>query len=249
MEKLNRKSSMPLYEQLKNVLVQQIKSGELKPQELIPSERELCETYNVSRITVRQAIDLTVNEGFLSRKHGKGTFVTGPTIKQELSKVSGFQSTLSRQGIIGKTEIIKSEKMETDIQLSKTLDIDVLSQIINLQLMGFGDESPLVFYDCYFPLEIGKEMILSAEKAIKRRKPFSIFDLYRENDIILPTHTEQTFESILSDERLTKLLKLEETTAIFKTTSVIYASEQPIEYRVAYYRGDKFNFYLTRPME
>jgi len=78
MPEILEESGIPLYQQLKNILKGQILSGVLKPGDRIPPETELCAKYGVSRITVRQAIHSLVEEGFLYRKQGKGTFVTSP---------------------------------------------------------------------------------------------------------------------------------------------------------------------------
>ena len=105
---LDRKGSVPLYEQIKNIIEQQIKNGELKEGEKIPSERELCEIYDVSRITVRQAIALAENEGLLYRSQGMGTFVAKPKIKQELTRVNTFETSLAQHGFVASTETFKS---------------------------------------------------------------------------------------------------------------------------------------------
>src|SRR5690606_19882216 len=125
----------------------QIENGELKPEQQIPSERELCEKYQVSRITVRQAIALAENEGLVVRTHGRGTFVSANSkIEQGLTKISNFQETLSTQGIIGKTVIHRAEVIPNNFLLSRLLENSLREQIVNLQLIGFGNEEPIVFY-------------------------------------------------------------------------------------------------------
>ncbi|WLR51037.1 GntR family transcriptional regulator [Bacillus tianshenii] len=245
---LNRDSSTALYIQLKDLLADKIKKGELKPEQQIPSERELGQDYGISRITVRQAINLAVNEGLLYRTHGKGTFVASPTIKQELSKVNSFQSTLSQQGLVASTDIVKADTIVTDFQLSTLLNVPMMNKLANLQLVGYGDKLPIVFYDSFFPLDIGELLIDAAKKEKAANQPFSTLDLYQKILDISPTHSEQTFEAILSDERISKVLKLDEVTSIFKVTSLIYADKRPIEYRTSYYKGDKYKFFITRTM-
>ena len=70
------KSHIPLYYQLEQVLRKQILSGELTPSEPIPTERELCDEFDISRTTVRQALISLEREGLLKRVQGKGTFVS-----------------------------------------------------------------------------------------------------------------------------------------------------------------------------
>ncbi|MFG6119919.1 GntR family transcriptional regulator [Thalassobacillus sp. B23F22_16] len=246
---IKRDRSTPLYIQLKNIIADKINAGEWAPEQQIPSERELGKDYEVSRITVRQAIDLAVNEGLLYRTHGKGTFVATPTIKQELSKVDSFQSTLSQQGLVASTDIVKAEMTVTDLQLGTLLGVDMIDSLYNLQLVGYGDELPIVFYDSFFPIDIGKQVIEAAREEKKAGRPFTTLDLYKNIGAISPTHSKQTFESVLSDDRLAKILRLDEVTPIFKVTSIIYAEDRAIEYRTSYYKGDKYKFFITRSIQ
>lgn len=73
--KLHKESTVPLYRQLKEILKEAIRRGEFRPGDRLPTEMELCETFGVSRITVRQALNELANEGFLYRQQGSGTFV------------------------------------------------------------------------------------------------------------------------------------------------------------------------------
>ena len=81
---------VPLYYQLKEIIREDIERGRLSPGRSIPSERELVDRYNISRMTVRQAISELVVEGYLYRQRGKGTFVAEPKIKQKLLRLRGY---------------------------------------------------------------------------------------------------------------------------------------------------------------
>lgn len=72
---INKHSPLPIYYQLEQGIKEMIEKGQLQPGEMIPSEREWAEMYEISRMTVRQAINNLVNDGYLVRKRGKGTFV------------------------------------------------------------------------------------------------------------------------------------------------------------------------------
>lgn len=95
---LNNGSSKPLYIQLKQIIADDIKKGVYSPSVKLPTENELCETYNVSRITVRKAILDLVEEGWLVRQQGKGTFVKSPKLKRELIAVNGYSEFMESTG-------------------------------------------------------------------------------------------------------------------------------------------------------
>lgn len=246
---LDRHGSIPLYEQIKNIIEQQIKNGELKEGEKIPSERELCEIYDVSRITVRQAIALAENEGLLYRSQGMGTFVAKPKIKQELTHVNTFETSLAQHGFVASTKIRKVEIIPNSIYFNKLLEIPISDKIINLQLIGYGDEEPIVYYSSYFAFDLGQKMHQAAYDASQKNKPFSTLDLYTHQSDVTPTQIQQTYEATISDEAMSDILKVPQRSPIFSVTSIVYAKNRPIEYREAHYRGDKYKFSITRQLD
>lgn len=247
---LDRNSSAPLYEQLKNDIQKKIISGDLKPEDQIPSERELVEKYNVSRITVRQAINLAEREGLVRRVHGVGTFVAQPKIQQELSSLNNFQSTLMQQGLIASTKLHNSQTVASDFHLSRLLNIPVMERVINLELIGCGDNSPIVYYNSYFSFSVGEKMKKAAEDALDLGQPFSTLDLYKMDQTLeySPTHVEQTFEAQAADSLLADILEVKEGFPLFRVSSIVYQDQTPLEYKETYYRGDKYKFFITRPM-
>lgn len=243
---LNRNISIPLYEQLKNIIEHKINTNEYKVNEQIPSERELCEMYNVSRITVRQAIALAEKEGLVSRVHGVGTFVAKPKIHQELNTIVDFQSTVSKSGLIASTKLIKTNVITSDFKLSRLLNINIMEKIQNLQLVGYGDDSPIVYYNTFFPYELGEQIKQATVKLIDNNLPFSTLDLYKEHTNYRPTHVEQTFEAINAHEQIAEILKIEVGFPLLRVTSIVYQESTPLEYKETYYRGDKYRFFITR---
>ena len=91
---LARQVPVALYYQVREDLLHKIQSGQWGPDFKMPPERELCETYGVSRITVRKALDDLQNEGYLDRVQGKGTFVRRATMEKKLSKFYSFGDEL-----------------------------------------------------------------------------------------------------------------------------------------------------------
>lgn len=246
---LRQNQSTPLYEQLKVILRQDIEREKFKPDHPIPSERSLCDKFRISRITVRQAISEMINEGLLYRKQGKGTFVARRKINQGLTRIINFTRTVMDLGMEPSTRVLKKEILPADFQISKTLDIPITSQILNLSLLGLGDGEPLVSYESFFPLEIGKKMAKEAIQREKRGISFSTYDLYGESVRLFPGRVNQTFEATVADEGLASLMLVEKGAPIFMITSVFFTMDQrPLEFRKAMYRGDRYKFHITREL-
>ena len=109
--RLPRSSSVPLWRQLSDHLRQQIHTGVLRPGARMPTEVEMGSTYGVSRITVRAAIEKLLAEQLVVRAQGKGTFVAGAIVRQDLSDLAGIIPNLEAQGIAFETRLITYEQV------------------------------------------------------------------------------------------------------------------------------------------
>src|SRR4051794_28691623 len=96
--KVGYDNSVPLYDQVKRLILSDIKSGTHRAGTYLPSETDLCRHYGVSRITLRRAVSELCSEGYLKRVHGKGTLITEPRLKQALVSLSGFTESLASLG-------------------------------------------------------------------------------------------------------------------------------------------------------
>jgi GntR family transcriptional regulator len=238
---------IPLYKILKNDLHGRIESGSLKPGELIPSERVLCKQHGISRITVRRCFSEMIHEGILYRKHGKGTFVAMRKIKQGLTRIVDFNRTVLELGMKPSTSILSSELISADIEIGKVFTLPVAAPILKLSLLGKGDEEPLVLYESYFPPDTGRKILRGALIREKEGVPFSTYDLYDESAGVFPFTVNQTFEAITASDRLSAVMKLKKGAPILLITSVFLdRNQQPLEFRKAMYRGDRYKFHIVR---
>ncbi len=247
--KLNTPEATPLYEKLRKILRQQIEDGCYAPNQAIPSERDLCRQYQISRITVRQAIAEMINEGILFRKQGKGTFVAQRKVTQGLSKIVTFSRTVLDIGMKPSTRIIFQGLLPPDLEVASVLKLPDGAQVLKLVLLGLGDNKPLVIYESYFPLPIGKKMLREALAKEKQQVAFSSYDLYGKNTRVFPFKVNQAIEAVAADENQKRNLKIPRGTALLKVTSVFMArDESPLELRKALYRGDFYKFNISREL-
>src|SRR5260370_30645371 len=117
MSAIYRNSPLPRYYQLKEIIRERIRSGEWKPGELIPSERELSEKYGISRMTARQAITELVNEGLFYREQGKGTFVSQRKITQQLIHLTRFTRDIRARGQRPSPNMLSTAMHPTDEEI------------------------------------------------------------------------------------------------------------------------------------
>lgn len=111
--KIDKQSPIPIYYQIMEQLKAQIKSGELLPDMPLPSEREYAEQFGISRMTVRQALSNLVNEGFLYRLKGRGTFVSKPKMEQALQGLTSFTEDMKSRGMTPGSRLIDYQLIDS----------------------------------------------------------------------------------------------------------------------------------------
>jgi GntR family transcriptional regulator len=137
--------------------------------------------------------------------------------------------------------------LPANYQTARLLNINENEEIVNLSLIGYADDEPIVLYNSFMSAKIGRTTVEEARRREGMGEAFSTFELYRDCCGVMPKVTNQTFEAALADESVASLLKIKKSSPVFKVTSIIYdRDEQPIEFKQSFYRGDKFNFNISR---
>lgn len=141
---LKRDAQMPLYQQMANEIKAQIASGELRQNEQIMTEMELSREFGVSRITVRKALELLVEEDILSKRQGVGAFVTGKKLLRSMNVMMGFTQTCEANGQNATSRLLfagLSEARPADIKL---LGVKEGDSVISLKRLRFCDNVPVM---------------------------------------------------------------------------------------------------------
>ncbi len=144
----------PVYIQIKDILIEKINSGELKSGSQLPSEREISETYKISRMTARSALTQLVDLGYAYRVKGKGTFVRFPNLERDFVKLSGFSQMLSSKGIKPSNKIVKSGIIEADKKVASLLETTIGTKVYEIVRVRYGDNIPLALEYSYLPVAL-----------------------------------------------------------------------------------------------
>ena len=145
---LDTNSLKPLYIQLEAEIRQALREKKYLPGDRLPSEEELCEQYQVSRITVRKAIQQLTDQHILEKHRGKGTFVSTPSRSVDL-KEHGFTNYLSAIGHKSHHLLLKKELQSSDDFLCETLSLQPNEPVCYVQRLIFEDDSPLALDEIY----------------------------------------------------------------------------------------------------
>jgi GntR family transcriptional regulator, N-acetylglucosamine utilization regulator len=238
MNTIFRNSPVPRYHQLKEILRERVRSGEWQPGDLIPSERELSESYSISRMTARQAITDLVNEGVFYREQGKGTFVSRNKITQQLMRLTGFTEDMSARGQHPSTQVLSAQIVSADEQVAEHLRVPLGEPVLRLQRLRLADGEPLAIENSHLCFK-GHERLLDED--LERNSLYRLL----ETKFGLPLmEAEQELEAGLAAAEEARLLKVAVGSSVLYTRRTTYSDRnQPIEYARAVYRGDKYRFY------
>src|SRR5688500_2160603 len=134
---------LPRYYQLKEILRERIRTGEWAPGALIPSERELCERYGISRMTARQSVTALANEGLLYREQGKGTYVGRPKIPQQLLRLTGFTEDMKAREQRPGAMVLTAEMWPAADATAERLRVRLGQPVFRVRRLRLADSEPL----------------------------------------------------------------------------------------------------------
>lgn len=242
--KIDRTVPIPLYFQLKELILSEIREGNYKSGDMIPTEKEISEAFRISRTTVRQAITELVQEGWLYRVKSKGTFVAHPKISQNfIRKIESFNDQMYRIGKIPSTEVLELRTMkgsEAGEAVLHALGLEVRDSVILLFRKRMADGEPIVTARTYLPYE---ECSFLLSHSLVEEQLYSILSQKEDTRIF---RVERTVEAIEANAEDAGLLHMKRGKPIQYFESVGYnAYGKPIEYTLSRYRGDRNQFKVT----
>lgn len=226
----------PLYQQLYDTIRRQIASGEYSPGDKIPSEARLCEIYDVSRVTVRSALQRLVDENTLVKKHGRGTFVAMPAYVENMSSGGSFTRSWLHTNVSPGTKLISVSLESAGRRITDILGAEPEFKVIRIKRLRLVDDIPAIFETDYFLPEYNFLMRADLENA-------SILELIREHtgltlkefdDVFEVGHATREHSAYLDCVVGTPLLRVSQT-VLTDQLRVMYYNEQ-------YIRSDRYKY-------
>lgn len=235
---INKYSSVPMYSQLKRLILEKIEGGEYSEDMRIPSEQELCDLYNISRPTVRQAINELTGNGYLYREKGKGTFVAKKKHQIDIKTYTGFTDSILDCQVPGEKAIVNISEVNAadDPRLAELFNCTASPKYEFAEVIYLTSVNSEVF-SCntsYIPIYLFPEII----DDIKAKRPS--YDILRGKYPLLPFKSKSSLEIIYSDQMDSHYLQIQTGQALIKVENLLHAKVgQVIEYIISKYRADK----------
>jgi GntR family transcriptional regulator len=237
MARLDKRNPIPLYHQLQAIVAQRITSGEWPPGRQIPSERELCVEFGVSRITVRQALAALTNEGWLARHQGVGTFVAPSRIEQQLSRLTGFTDEMEEHGQPVSSRLLRLEQTPASYAVVHSLGLKPGDLVVVVQRLRLVGDEPLALETAYLPGDLCHGLL---------DEPLASQSLYRiliDKYSIVPTRADQQIEAVACPLAEASLLGVRKGMPVLRMIRVSYDQDgRPFEHTESFYRGDRYIF-------
>lgn len=237
MTPLQREAPNPLYMQVKEALLDELLSGRYRPHDRLPSERELSQQFDVSRMTVRQALLDLARDGVIYARVGKGTFVAAPKFDQQLRTLTSFSQEVRSRGGQSASRVLEAREMAASAEVAAALQVAVGSPVWMLSRLRMADGVPMAIETTNLPLALCPGLL---------QHDFSVESLYqvlRSDYDIQPAQADQVIEAALAAPREAELLELTLPAAVLRMQRLTRDSlGQPIEYVHSTYRGDRYKF-------
>ena len=236
--KLDKSVPIPLYYQLKTLLLEEIKSNAYPVDSIIPTEKEISEMFEISRTTVRQAITELVREGWLYRVKSKGTFVAQRKIKQDfIRRLESFNEQIERTGRRPGTELLALEVVEMPERAAEAFGVAPGEKVVYLHRKRSADDEPIVTVETYLPYP--KCAFLMQHDMAKE----SMYNVLAEREETRICRVSRILEAVAANAQDARLLNIRTGKPVHLFHTVGYNQhDEPIEFSIARYRGDRNRF-------
>ena len=225
--------NLPLYAQLKEIIIDQIERGELAPGDQIPSQRELCKRHKMSHMTVRRAINELINEGVIFAIPGKGLYVVEEARFVDNDSLKGFEEQMARLGVSTTTKMLDSGIINASTLLARTIGVAVGAPLIYMSRLRLANDKPHSITHAYLPHMLCPGL-LDHDLAAN-----SLFVTLRTKYGLNLASSTSTIGALLADEEQAALLDLTPPAALlFREQVTFLDTGQVIELSRTYFRGD-----------
>jgi len=236
---LNRSNHVPLYYQIKEVIDNMIQEGIWTSGDKIPSENELKEKFDVSRTTIRLAINELVSEGKLKKKQGLGTFVSKPKIEHPLSVLNSFTNEIRNKGLEAGSKLINLERVIPPNKVKEKLNLKENEKCILLERVRLINDEKVGIHFAYL------------NSSLLEKYPFedfdfdnkSLYEIIEKNYEIKISRALETIEAAPADKYQSDLLEIESGFPMIVLERLTFTEEDiPLEFVEIYYRFDKYKY-------
>ncbi|WP_020008182.1 GntR family transcriptional regulator [Salinicoccus albus] len=235
-ENYNFRDDEALYLQVKDILVARIQKGIWAPDTLIPTEQALINEFRVSRTTIRQAINILVQNEMLKKTQGRGTIVKPQNLLGSLGRLKGFAEEVRSKGQVPHSRLIRSEFRATLYQEKTELNVSQAEEILLIERIRFADDVPIAIEKTSWPKDIGELLIRHDLNQVNYYDVLEAHNIYLKN-------AQENIRAINATIEEADLLGIRPGEALLEMTRLSFGmNDHPIEFTKTKYRSDKYQY-------
>ena len=229
----------PAYKRIQSAIRQKIDSGELKPGDVLDSERELAKIHSVSLMTARHALADLAQEGIVERRHGAGTFVAPPQI--HFNKLLSYTEQMASLGLMIHTRIISSVVVNREQEIAARLGLSPTCRLIKIERVRSAGDEPVALEICYLSAE---EFGTLMDVPLDRSSLFGVLE--RECGVEL-AYADEEIDATHADHRIAKLLDIPGGTPLLRIRQLIFSTkDRATVYVTGLYRSGRHTLRIRR---
>lgn len=233
---VNKYNSVPIYQQIKEMLVQDINSGKLRPHTKVPSEYELSRLYEVSRMTINKVMSELTREGLLYRRQGKGTFVSQKKMDHWFFRAASFKEDMIQRGLEPKTVVLEKKIVAPSPEVIKKLEIKSSDKVIFVKRLRYANNEPIMLESRFLNYTYCKRIL---DEPLETESIHNL--LIQKYDLPL-TKATQYLEAVKINFEESKYFDIQPGEPGFLLSRVTFTASRPITWVKYIYRGDRYRF-------
>ena len=228
---------IPAYQRIQRSILDEIGQGRLRPGDMVPSERELSRTFEVSLMTARHALEVLSRQGIVERRRGAGTFVAPPTI--HYNQLLSTHELLGGRGLEVRTKVVCAREVEPQPEIASRLKVPPDTRLLKLERLRLVGAAPLALETSFLPSEEFADL--------KSLRSGSLFAALENEHGLEIAYADEEVDAATADPRVAQFLEIAEGAPVLHIRQVIYAKTgRPILYAFGYYRSDRHTLLLRR---
>lgn len=221
----------PIYKQIEKHLKDLINSGKIKAGEMLPSENQICEEFNVTRMTVRSAYNNLVKEGYITRKRGIGSIVLGNRISDNIGTMKSYTDEMISKGFNITTTLKGLSIIEANEYIKEQLNLDIGENLWEVRRVRYAEGEPVSYMITYMPVKMFPNL--------KKENCNSLYKYIKESGHSIAS-ARRSVEAVIANEELMELLELDCEAPLLHIEQVaVLESGEFFEYSHTYHYGYK----------
>jgi GntR family transcriptional regulator len=229
----------PAYKRIQSAIRQRIDSGELKPGDVVDSERVLARIHNVSLMTARHALAGLSQEGIVERRHGAGTFVAPPQV--HFNKLHSYTEEMANLGLVTRSRIVFSGIVNREHEIAARLGLSPTSRLIKIERVRSAGDEPVALEICYLSAEEYQAMM---EAPLDRT---SLFAALKHECGVEIAYADEEIDATHADLRTARLLNIPTVTPLLRIRQLIFSTKgRATVYVTGLYRSGRHTLRIRR---